>query len=210
MFDTIKRMAHPKDALINAVIEKEWLMFDRVQNQGGRASCQDDARTFYVMRYSQFAAWPPEVLSSYQKDVAEAVAQGRNLLTEKYAYMMAYTAPVVYEEKIKPYLPMVSEKKQALVAAICEWLMADETRFAECYPQMIQQGCPLHKSDTKAVSVEHYMQGELKTYSLRTLSLFKQYLETLAPTVEGGLAIRIYKTMVSFYGYDNLEQFARQ
>lgn len=209
MFDTIKRTAHPKDALINAVIEKEWLMFDRVQNQGGRASCQDDAWTFYVMRYSQFAAWPPEVLSSYQKDVVEAEAQGRNLLTEKYAYMMAYTAPLVYEAQIKPFVPMVSEKKQILVSAICEWLMADETRFAEQYPLLAQKGRPLHESNSQAVSVDHYMQGELKTYSLRTLSLYQQFLETLAPTVEGGLAIRIYKTMVSFYGYEHLERFMR-
>ena len=33
-------------------------MFDKVQNEGGRAACQNDARTFAIMRYSQFAPLP--------------------------------------------------------------------------------------------------------------------------------------------------------
>ena len=49
MFENVKRTETPKDTLINAVIEMEWQMFDRVNNQGGRADCQDDAWTFYVM-----------------------------------------------------------------------------------------------------------------------------------------------------------------
>lgn len=88
MFENVKRTETPKDTLINAVIEMEWQMFDRVNNQGGRADCQDDAWTFYVMRYSQFSAWPLQLISSYRQDVEDAAKQGRNLLTEKYAYMM--------------------------------------------------------------------------------------------------------------------------
>lgn len=205
MFENVKRTETPKDTLINAVIEKEWQMFDRVRNQGGRADCQNDAWTFYVMRYSQFNAWPLDVIGSYQQDVEDALEQGRNLLTEKYAYMMAYTMPDYYEQHIKPYLPMVSDNKQALVNTVCDWLMADEGRLAERYPLLLQKGRPLHESNAQAVSVNHYMKGELQTYSLRTLSLYCNFLDTLAPTVEGGLAVHIYQTMISFYGYDSLE-----
>lgn len=210
MFEKIKRTERPKDTLINTVIEREWQMFDRVQNQGCRAACQDDAWTFYVMRYSQFAAWPLDVLGSYEKDLEEAALQGRNLLTEKYAYMMAYTAPALYEEKLKPYLPVVSEQKQALVAAISAWLIQDESLFAQHYPNLIKKGRPLHESNAQSVSVDHYIQGELKTYSLRTLTLYWNYLKRLSPTLEGGLAVQIYRMMISFYGYESLEAANRQ
>ena len=205
MFENVKRTETPKDTLINAVIEMEWQMFDRVNNQGGRADCQDDAWTFYVMRYSQFLAWPLQLISSYRQDVEDAAKQGRNLLTEKYAYMMAYTAPALYEEQLKPYLPTVTEKKQALVEAVGEWLMVDESRFADRYPVLMQKGRPRHASNAQPVSVNHYLLGELQTYSLRTLSLYRSYLDALAPTVEDGVAVHVYKTMISFYGYDSLD-----
>ena len=38
-----------KDELINRIIDAEWAMFDEVDNIGGRAGCQDDGRTFYIM-----------------------------------------------------------------------------------------------------------------------------------------------------------------
>ncbi|MCB6367326.1 DUF4125 family protein, partial [Intestinibacillus massiliensis] len=52
MREEIKRKNGQKDDLINSIIEAEWKMFDQVQNQGGRAGCQDDEWTFYAMRYS--------------------------------------------------------------------------------------------------------------------------------------------------------------
>ena len=50
-----------KDPLIAAIIGAEWQMFDKVQNEGGRAACQNDARTFAIMRYSQFAPLPQDM-----------------------------------------------------------------------------------------------------------------------------------------------------
>ena len=54
--DAMKKNDTPKDGLINRIIELEWDMFDKVTNTGGRAACQDDEWTFYVMRFSQFSA----------------------------------------------------------------------------------------------------------------------------------------------------------
>ncbi len=42
---------------IEKIINIEWDMFQNVHNIGGRASCQDDRRTFYIMRGSQFFCW---------------------------------------------------------------------------------------------------------------------------------------------------------
>ena len=81
---------------IKSIIEREWDQFQHTNNEGGRASCQGNRPMFEVMRASQFAAWPQELLTSYLADLREADAGGRNLVTEKYARMMASTAPEIY------------------------------------------------------------------------------------------------------------------
>lgn len=208
MFEKVKRQKNEKDALINAVIQIEWVMFDQVQHVNGRASCQDDAWTFYVMRYSQFEPLPVQVLSSYRQDLEEATLQGRNLLTEKYAYMMAYTAPDIYERELKPRLPMISQKKQALIDNMTQWMIEDEKSFAQRYPKIAAKGRPLLESSID-VSVYHYAQGELKTYSMRTLVMYHRYLMSLEASAECGLAQKIYEVMVTFYGYDSLDEANR-
>ena len=87
-----------REALIDEVIEREWEQFQYVQNEGGRASCQDDHETFVIMRKSQFMNWTQELLESYRQDLIEAEAAHWNLLTEKYARMMESTAPERYAE----------------------------------------------------------------------------------------------------------------
>ena len=82
-----------KTEIIDRIIQLEWKQFDAVQNEGGRASCQDDFKTFEIMRKSQFLVWPAKVLESYEKDVLEAGKKGWNLISEKYARMIEFTNP---------------------------------------------------------------------------------------------------------------------
>ncbi|MGE4487789.1 MAG: DUF4125 family protein, partial [Synergistaceae bacterium] len=44
--------------IIESIIQMEWEFFDKVENEGGRASCQDNWETFSKMRRSQYMAWP--------------------------------------------------------------------------------------------------------------------------------------------------------
>ena len=125
------------------IIEKEWIMFQKVQDVNGRASCQDDWTTFLIMRISQFEGWDMNVLESYYDDIEQAEAQERNLIMEKYAYMMEETDPV-YFLSIKGMLPEISEEKQLMAE-----IGVDGT-----------------------VSVRNYLKCELYTYSVKTLALF--------------------------------------
>ena len=63
-----------KDELINRIIDAEWAMFDEVDNIGGRAGCQDDGRTFYIMRYSNHCCLSERTLVSYYDDLTDAAA----------------------------------------------------------------------------------------------------------------------------------------
>ena len=67
---------------IEKIINIEWEMFQKVENMGGRASCQDDFETFYIMRFSQYGSWSEEMVECYAKFVEKCRLSGRNLLTE--------------------------------------------------------------------------------------------------------------------------------
>ena len=73
-----------KIELIDEIIAMEWWQFQAVENEGGRASCQDDLETFTIMRKSQFLAWDTDVIESYHRDISAAREACRNLITEKY------------------------------------------------------------------------------------------------------------------------------
>lgn len=191
-----------KDPLIAAIIEAEWQMFDKVQNEGGRAACQNDARTFAIMRYSQFAPLPQDVLKSYHDDLAAAAREGRNLLAEKYAYMMEYTDPATFDRTLRDHLPAVSAYKQALCARIANRLIRDEQQFATRYPALHAQGRPTEGAQADDVSVHVYALGELKTYSERTLERYDAWLRAHP---EENISVSVHRVMVQLYGYDSLE-----
>ena len=56
------REYNSKDELINQIISEEYRMFSEVQNIGGRASCQDDYDTFYIMRCAQHSIFAENTL----------------------------------------------------------------------------------------------------------------------------------------------------
>ncbi len=191
-----------KEPLIAAIIEAEWQMFDKVQNEGGRAACQNDARTFAIMRYSQFAPLPQDVLESYRDDLAAAAQVGRNLLAEKYAYMMEYTDPATFDRTLRDHLPAVSAYKQELCARIANRLLRDEQQFAVRYPALHAQGRPTEGAQADDVSVHVYALGELKTYSERTLERYDAWLRAHP---EENISVSVHRMMIQLYGYDSLE-----
>lgn len=156
--------------LIKEIIALEWAFFDKVQNEGGRADCQDDFRTFEIMRGSQYEAWDEATLESWRADLTAAKAEGRNPLAEKYGYMMLIDAP---EENraLAAMLPPVSEEKKNLAREITERLAPQNAAFAARYPLLAAHARPLSGAGGGCTSIETYQTGELWTYSERTLRL---------------------------------------
>lgn len=188
------------------IAETEWALFDKVQNRGGRASCQDDSRTFFIMRGSQLAAWNEKMRQSYLNDLLHAQAAGRNPLAEKYGYMMERTSPIEYEQ-IKEQLPPRTVEKNALIGKICAAQVRWLEDLALRYPGLTSRGRGIRKETDSLVSTsfETYLWGELATYSMRTLRLYAAYVDQLLG--EGrNMNEEILRNTVLQYGYASLDE----
>ncbi len=197
-----------KEELIEEIVGIEWNMFDKVNNLGGRASCQDDYTTFHIMRKSQFQAWNILMLESYKNDLMTAREEGRNLLTEKYAYMMEYTHADEYA-KIAHVLPKVSAEKSSNIDKITQIYMRQTEQLAEEYPKYMARTRPIHAQDDRHfTSIETYLRCELKTYSENTVKEYWNYLQELEKT-GGKIAYMICENIAKCYGYSSLADAER-
>lgn len=191
--------------LVNELIMLEWQAFDKVQNEGGRASCQDDYATFSIMRKAQYDTWTDEMLESFIDDFYNANEQGWNLITEKYARMEESTAPAEYA-KIKDSLPPISDNKAALVDQIAGIQVDWMEEFAAKYPKAAGNARSIRSTtDTETnTSYETYLRGELLTYSDNTLALYGKFIVKLAGNGRN-LAFMIMDNTARAYGYEGLD-----
>ena len=123
-----------KQEKIEKLIQMEWEDFQKVNNEGGRASCQDDPETFFIMRRSHFAPWTEELIDCVQADMDRAHEQGRNLVMEKYAWMMASTAPEQFK-KLHHFLidPTLAGEQwsDAIVKQQLAWMEEYQAKYHE-------------------------------------------------------------------------------
>ena len=192
--------------LIAQVVAQEWAMFNDVQNQGGRASCQNNPKEFEIMRSSQLKTWSDDVLKSYLNDLTTAAYMGRNMLTEKYAFMMESTHPNEFQQ-IKQFLPQIEPQVLAKIQEIVDINMDWQQEADEKYPNLRAKGRPLRsKEDTQFVtSFETYLRCELKTYSTETIMTL--HAHTLACLEKHyNMAIANLQNMVGQMGYSSLEE----
>ncbi len=191
---------------ISDIMEMEWSMFSNVQNRGGTAPCQQDQKTFLVMRLSQMMNWTEPMLESYREDLKDALKQGRNLMTEKYGHMMRHTVPMEYEQ-IRAGLPVVSAEALALADRITILMVRWAEESTKRYPKLLKAGRPIEsKEDTAHVtSLETYTRGELLTYSFRTLQLVWAFVSEEAKAGRNHYEAVLTNT-ARFYGYADMTE----
>lgn len=167
--------------LAEEVIRREWDQFQRTENEGGRASCQGNWPMFHQMRASQFMTWPEDLLRSYLDDLDEANRVDRNLVTEKYARMMASTAPDEYRERIEPFIPRLSDERVARQERVIAVQVAWARDFRGRYPKLgaAMRVLTTAEDTPEDTSFETYLRGELGTYSDRTMALYEAMVEDL-------------------------------
>ena len=191
---------------IEQIIDIEWDMFQHTENIGGRASCQDDFETFYIMRRSQYESWREDMVDMYEAFAAECQRIGRNLVMEKYANMMQYTDLHYYNKYLKPYLPETPQSAFRYINIIVPEMIAWEKEFAAAYLKLSGAGRPITSDMDKYgfTSMETYARGELETYPVELLQLYADYVGELKASGKS-LSMIVQEVMVRLYGYDSIE-----
>lgn len=192
--------------VIEHIIDKEYAMLDQVNGLDGRACCQDNFSEFRLMRASQFLVWPAEICESYFADLRLAEETGRNLIFEKYAWMMQTSLPEEFE-KVCHVLPQFTQEQIGRMERIVKIQVFWAEEFAKKYPACGGRGRPLHTwQDTRRdTSVETYMRGELATYSDATVQLYDRFVENCLKE-ERNLTAEVRENQARFQGWKSLEE----
>ncbi len=192
--------------LVKEIIALEWEAFDLVKNEGGRASCQEDFKTFEIMRRSQYNNWPKRLLCSYLKDFKEAKVKGRNLITEKYGRMMESTDSKRYKELSK-HFPEYPDEHYKIVEQVVEIQVQWMESLAKEYPYLAANSRKIRSiTDTiYETSYETYLRGELLTYSPQTLKLYGRFIVELINKNQNLTKLNLEQTSY-LYGYASLQK----
>ncbi len=193
-----------KENLSYKIAKMEFEAFDKVQNEGGRANCQDDWETFSIMRVSQYLTWNVPMLEQYIFDFEDAIKSGRNLITEKYARMMKSTSPKKYAE-IEKNLPEIEADTVALCNAICEIQVSWMEEFSKEFSNLSSNARVIHTyEDTEwNTSYETYLRGELLTYSRKMLGMYAAFIVDLSKKNQN-LARLTMENTAELYGYNSI------
>ncbi len=198
------------EELVEEIARLEFEAFDKVKNEGGRASCQNDWTTFSIMRKSQYLTWNRVMLLQYLYDFYREYHRGHNLIEEKYGRMMESTAPEKYEE-IKSHFPELTQEKKNIIEQIVGLQVKWMEEFSASYPTLADNARNIHTSEDTAedTSYETYLRGELGTYSDKMLELYGRYVVEYARTGRN-TAYEIMENSVKMYGYKDVETAERE
>lgn len=191
--------------LVDAIVRLEWEAFDKVKNEGGRAECQDNFKTFSVMRKSQYNTWNKLMLIQYANDFTLANSKGWNLITEKYGRMEASTAPDRWKEICGSFRKL-SERKRSTIEEIVKTQVSWMEDFAIRYPKLAQNARSIHTYEDNMynTSYETYLRGELSTYTDQMIYLYGLFIVGLVKN-NSNLAELTMKETVKLYGYSDLD-----
>ena len=170
--------------LLKDIIDIEYKMFMNVKTNGP-CFCKETPETFKTMRIVTHYTHSIETLESYLKDLGNALIDGRNLMTEKYARMQNQILPLKNESSLKIVDEIVEIEKI--------WMQ----ELIEKYPSIFKKGL---------IGFSIYLPCELETYSDKTLGL---YLKEIIKAKEEGrnLAEEQYDFLFKKIGYSSITDF---
>ena len=147
-----------------------------------------------------------ETLNSYMEDLKSSMEQGRNLIFEKYGFMMETTYPDEFEG-IKEHLPKVSPETEKMIDEMADIHVKWDKEVYKKYPHIRENGRVFRSSEDSVYngsSSESYLRGEYKTYSPKTVELIYKQVKQAEDAGEN-LLEKIIENEVKFYGYRSLE-----
>lgn len=193
------------DTSVQELLDLEWRLFDAAPQAGQRSAQPEDREQFQLSRSAQLAVWSPELRESWRQDLLSALEEGRNLINEKYIYMLEQVSPEQYAS-LNATLPAASMEKLWLVDWICQAQIAWQEALLRKYPHLTQNGRALYRSEDsrESVSFETFTRGELMACSVNTLRLYARQVE-YAQKAGQNLCETILENTVRQLGFDSLE-----
>ena len=197
----------PDEDIVDKIVRLEFETFDKVKNEGGRASCQNNWPTFNVMRRSQYLTWNRDMLIQYYYDFRRECNLGHNLITEKYGRMMESTDKKAWND-IKDNFPELSDEKRGIIEQIVAIQMKMMEEFSQNHPKVATNARTLHTSEDTLydTSYETYLRGEISTYSDKMLQLYGKYVVDCFTEGEN-IALNTMTNTAKIYGFSSLEEF---
>ena len=172
------------EELVDAIIKFELDMFQEVRT-AEPSLCKDSPETFKVMRRMTHSVLSTKTLESYLEDLHKAKAEGRNLLTEKYARMDNRIPPLKTNRFLDDIVKLESR-----------WMR----ELSQKYPHIFTGG---------SGSFDLYLSSELETYSDETLKLY--FGDVSRAEKEGrNLAEERYTKLSQQIGYSSINDMERK
>jgi hypothetical protein len=173
-----------REELVDAIIKFELDMFEQVRTDEP-SLCKDRPETFRAMRGMTHSVLSTKTLKSYLGDLQKAKAEGRNLLTEKYARMDNRIPPLKTNQLIDDIVKLEG------------WWMRE---LSQKYPQSFKG---------ESGGFELYLSSELETYSDETLKLY--FGDVSRAEKEGrNLAEERYTKLAQQIGYGSIDEMERK
>lgn len=166
------------DASVQELLNLEWRLFDEASQAGQRPALPEDRERFTITRSSQLLTWTPALRESWRQDLQTAEVEGRNLINEKYIYMLERIQPDQYDI-LKKSLPEPNLEKLWLVDWICQAEAAWQEALVKKYPRLTQDRTQLRNIPDcqEDVPFETRLRSELMTCSVNTLRLYARQVE---------------------------------
>lgn len=178
--DIMKNEKRSHKEILKGIIEIEYDMFQQIKT-AEPSECQDQTKTFRLMREMTHSVLSTPTLESYLEDLQKAKTKDRNLLTEKYARMDNLIPPLKTN-------PLIND----IVEIEVRWIK----ELSEKYPLTFKG---------KSLAPKMYLFSELETYSDRTLELY--FRDVSKAKKEGeNLAEKRYTMLFNKTGYGSIAE----